>query len=256
MKKINVIIPNYNYGKYLELCLLSIFVQRCSCEIEILVADDNSSDQSLGILRRIKNFYDNEKIKLNFFSFEENRGEVQNTCFLLEKCDGDYIAYLDADDFWIDPNKLQKQFEFMEENPEYSLCFTGNLRLTEKEGYIPTPEADFWFGPPNDFNDEEIGNPDFIATRENCITSSSRFFRNYPDLSQRDFFSKFEYSDWALTYELSLRGKVKLMHYPSYVYRIHPGSLSKISKDGAKAVTSPIFEQRKQEFLQQKFNNQ
>lgn len=254
MKKINVIIPNYNYGKYLETCLLSVFVQRCSCEIEILVSDDNSTDQSLGILKRMKSSYETENIKLNFFESSINRGEVENTCFLLEKCDGDYIAYLDADDFWIDPYKLQKQFDFMEENPDHSLCFTGNLGLTEAEGYIPHAEADYWLGPPNDYSDEQIGNPDFIARNENCITSSSRFFRNYPDLVQKEFFSKFQYSDWALTYELSLRGRIKLLYSPSFVYRIHQESLSRASGPGTgfdewRSKTDSIFEDRKTEYL-------
>lgn len=253
MKKINVIIPNYNYGKYLETCLLSVFVQRCSADIEILVSDDNSSDQSLGVLKRMKKFYENEKIKLNFFESDVNKGEVENTCFLLDRCDGDYVAYLDADDYWIDPNKLQNQFDFMEQNPEYSLCFTGNLRLIESEGYVPHAEGDFWLGPPNEYSAEEIGEPDFIAKKQNCITSSSRFFRNYTDLVQRDFFSKFGYSDWALTYELSLRGKIKSMPYPGFVYRVHPGSLSTISDPGVdihqwRSEMEKIFEDRKTQY--------
>lgn len=256
MKKINVIIPSYNYGQYLEICIMSVFLQRCSCKIEILISDDNSSDQSVGVIKRLKSLYETEEIKLTFESFDKRLGAMENICSLIEKCDGEYIAYLDSDDYWINPYKLQKQFEFMEANPDFSMCFTGYLGLTEAEGYIPVPEGDFWIGPPIGTNVDEIGDPDFIANVHNCIFSSSRFFRNYPDLCQRDFYSNFVAVDWAMNYELSLRGKIKLLNFPSFVYRIHPVSLTKTSKDADKSLTSPIFEQRKQEFLQQKFNNQ
>ena len=158
---------------------MSVYIQKTDCEIEILVNDDCSTDYSLEILSRFKNYFEIPNIKLNFFENQNNKGEIQTTKFLLEKCDGDYIAYLDSDDYWIDPNKLQKQFE-----------------------------------------------PEFIARERNCIFSSSRFFRNYGDLAL-DYFDTFAYSDWPLNFELSLRGRINYSSYPSYVYRVHPGSLSK-----------------------------
>ena len=225
MKKVNVIIPNYNYGEYLETCLLSVFAQRVDFEIEILVSDDCSPDQSLGILRRMSRDYSCDRVKLNFFDNPVNQGEVKNTKFLLDKCDGDYIAYLDADDYWINPFKLQRQFDLMEQNPNYSMTFTGYISLQDGK-YVPHAEADYFIGPPPHLQIEEVVKPEFIAKVENCIFSSSRFFRNYGDLSL-DYFDSFDYSDWPLNFELSLRGEINYESYPSYVYRIHSDSISR-----------------------------
>ena len=82
MKKINIIIPNYNYGEYLETCLLSVFSQKIDCDVEVLVSDDCSPDQSLGILKRFKKNFSSEKMKLTFFENSINQGEVKNTKFL------------------------------------------------------------------------------------------------------------------------------------------------------------------------------
>lgn len=225
MKKINVIIPNYNYGEYLETCLLSIFAQRVDCEIEILVSDDCSSDQSLGILKRMLKNYSCEKIKLNFFENTINRGEVCNTKFLLNKCDGDYIAYMDADDYWINPLKLERQFNLMEEKIDYSMTYTGYLAL-ENGNFAPHGEGDYFIGPPQHLDIKKMVSPEFIANVANCIFSSSRFFRNYGDLAL-NYFDNFSYSDWPLNFELSLRGKINYESYASYVYRIHQDSLSR-----------------------------
>ena len=92
---------------------MSIFTQKVNCEVEIILSNDNSTDESLGIAERISSRYNTNNIHLKVFSQEENIGEIENTKFLLSKCDGKYIAYLDADDYWIDPYKLQKQYDAM-----------------------------------------------------------------------------------------------------------------------------------------------
>jgi glycosyltransferase involved in cell wall biosynthesis len=88
MDKINVIVPCYNYSNYLDLCLMSIFTQRVNCEVEIILSNDNSTDESLGIAERISSRYNTNNIHLKVFSQEENIGEIENTKFLLSKCNG------------------------------------------------------------------------------------------------------------------------------------------------------------------------
>lgn len=234
MSKISVIIPCHNYSNYLDLCLMSIFTQRSNFEIEILFSDDNSSDQSYGIAQRIAERYNTDKIHLTLFKQEKNLGELDNTKFLLSKCTGKYIAYIDADDYWIDPYKLQKQYDFMENNPEYSMCFTGQIGYDGvhhqpdptgfeflivpfyfiKNGGISSGEYEYSYG--------TLEPETFLES--NYVFSSSRFFRNYPDLFQ-DYFYEFPYSDWPMNFELGLRGKIHYMNFASYIYRIKPNSL-------------------------------
>lgn len=234
MDKINVIVPCHNYANYLDLCLMSIFTQRIDCTVEILFSDDNSKDESLGIAERIAKRYNNDNIFLKIFSHKDNLGELNNTRFLLSQCDGKYIAYLDADDYWIDPFKLQKQYNFMKNNEDYSMCYTGQIGF-DGTFHQPDPKgfdniiAPYHFIRTNeiyfDIHDYAYGTLDVkILCDANHVFSSSRFFRNYKDLFQ-DYFYEFPYSDWPMNFELGLRGKIHYMNFASYVYRIKTNSL-------------------------------
>ena len=217
--KVSVIIPCYNYSKYIEMCLLSVLCQRCDYDIEILISDDCSTDNSFNIIKRIKNAYDNlPGFEIKCFSHPNNIGEIQNTKFLLENCEGKYIAYLDADDFWTNPFKLSKQIEFMENNPDHSLCITGYVQLKDSGSYIPIDTFNHWFCPNVELSSENLCKGNIVGS------SSSRLFRRYDDLFN-DYFYNFPYSDWVVNFELSLRGKIGYLDFPSYVYRIHENSL-------------------------------
>lgn len=230
MKKVTVIIPNYNYGRFLDTCILSVLCQQTSFPVEILVSDDGSTDQSLEVLEYFSNTLRDHKFSFEFFS-RTNSGEIQNTKFLHEQAKGDYIAYLDADDYWIDPNKLQKQYDFMENNIDYSMCFTSYIIYSQEEKkFEPLRTGNLFFGPPGNFRKDEYTSSDFIANQHNCVTSSSRFFVNYPDLFQK-YMEEFPYSDWPINFELSLRGKIEHLEYPSYVYRVHQNSLTHSSEN-------------------------
>lgn len=223
MDCINVIIPCYNYSQYLDLCLMSVFTQRVNCKVHILLSDDNSSDDSYEIALRTSLNYNNDNISLTVFKQPKNLGEVGNTKFLLSKCDSKYIAYLDADDYWIDPYKLQKQYDFMESNLDYSLCCTGQI-MYDGKCYMPDPISNENIITPYFFinNHRELQPEDLIES--NFIFSSSRFFRNYEGII-KDYFDVFPYTDWPLNFELSLLGKIHYMYYASYVYRTKPDSL-------------------------------
>lgn len=219
--KVSVIIPCYNYSEYIEVCLLSVLCQRCDYDIEIIVGDDCSSDNSINIINRIQHLYGNiPGFEIKVLSHKVNIGELNNTKSLLENCTGEYIAYLDADDYWIDPFKLSKQIEFMNSNLDYSLCIAGFVHLDEDGTYTPDDKYNNWLCPVGELSSENLCNGNVVSS------SSSRFFRKYDDLLQDDFYV-FPYSDWLLNFELSLKGKIQYLNFPSYVYRIHSKSLSK-----------------------------
>lgn len=219
--RVSVIIPCYNYGNYIEKCIMSVLLQKLDFDIEILVGDDNSTDDSFNIVRRLKKFYENERVKFKIIKHEPNVGEINNTKSLLDSAEGEYIAYLDADDFWIDPLKMSKQIEFMDRNKEYSLCVAGQINF-QNNTYIPTPDFSYWLCP---MNPEEM-TPENLSSGNVVGSSSSRFFRNYPEII-KDYFYEFPYSDWPMNFELSLKGKIKYLDFPGYVYTIHENSLSK-----------------------------
>ena len=107
--KVSVLLPVYNQEKFLNNTISSILKQTYK-NFEIVIGDDNSSDNSLNILQKFKDKYPN-KIKL--LKNSKNLGVTKNCNNILNHCDGKYISIFFGDDLMY-PKKLQKQVENME----------------------------------------------------------------------------------------------------------------------------------------------
>jgi glycosyltransferase involved in cell wall biosynthesis len=217
MAKISVIIPCYNYERYLEQCISSVLLQRTEHEVEIIIGDDCSDDSSFEIAKRFESMYTYEGLTISVYRNEQHLGEVMNTEKLLQMVKGEYVAYLDGADYWIHPDKLQMQVEFLDENADHSMCVTGYIELRDT-GFAPSTGASYLI-PSLPMNSQRLseGNP--------VSSSSSRMFRNYGGL-YKEYFDNFPFSDWPINFELSFKGKIGFLNTPTYVYRIHSDSLT------------------------------
>ena len=213
--KVSVIIPCYNFEEYIEQAILSAVSQKTNFEFEILVRDDFSTDRSGLNIDRVSIFNSNVKV----FKPEENLGAQKNIKFLIEQSKGQYIAYLDGDDYWTDVNKLQKQIDFLDNNPDYILTFTGYCSKNKDGKYTPGPPHQ-WFCLPN-FENDEVKTENLL--RANYVTFG-RVFRNVNDLI-KDWMLDIHCLDWVIGYELSKKGRIKYLNFPSGVYRIHDGGI-------------------------------
>lgn len=108
MKKVSVIIPVYNSSKYLKECIDSVLNQSYK-NLEVIIIDDKSSDNSLDII----NSYKDKRIKL--ISLDKNSGVSVARNIGIDKSSGDYITFIDSDDYW-DLDKIKKQVDFIEKN--------------------------------------------------------------------------------------------------------------------------------------------
>lgn len=115
MKKITVIIPMHNSSKHIVECIESVINQTYE-NIEIIIVDDASKDNCLEIVKKIK---DN---RIKIIELKENVGAGIARNKGIEAATGDYICFLDSDDFWA-LNKLEKQVKFMEDN-NYTFVYT------------------------------------------------------------------------------------------------------------------------------------
>ncbi len=110
----------YNHEKYIATALNSILMQNVHFDYDIVVGEDCSTDNTRKILLEYKKKYP-DKFKLILHN--KNVGAINNQNITMKNCTGKYIACLEGDDYWSDPNKLQKQIDFLEANPEFSFCF-------------------------------------------------------------------------------------------------------------------------------------
>lgn len=134
--KLSVLFITYNHEEYIRQSLDGILMQECSFDYEIVVGEDCSTDSTREILKEYAEKYP-DKFVLLFR--EKNFGRpTMNVYDTGMHCRGDYIAFLEGDDYWTDTKKLQKQVDFLEKNKDYMAC-THTCEVVDKYG---NPETD------------------------------------------------------------------------------------------------------------------
>lgn len=116
---VSICLITYNQENIISEVLDYILKQKTNFKYELVIGEDCSQDATRDICKEYKkSFPDTIQLLLN----EQNMGLIDNFCSTVSHCSGKYIAICAGDDFWIDPLKLQKQVDFLENNPEYSMC--------------------------------------------------------------------------------------------------------------------------------------
>src|SRR3954469_6898978 len=118
--KVSIIIVTYNHDKYVIQALESILAQKTTFPFEILISEDCSTDKTREIVMQYAE-RNPERIRLFLSECNINTNFVVSRAIAAAR--GDYLALLDGDDFWISEAKLQQQAEFLDQRPEFSLCF-------------------------------------------------------------------------------------------------------------------------------------
>ena len=123
----------YNHEAYIAQTLDSFLIQKTNFPFEILINDDASKDHTAEIIKQyeikfsqiIKPIYQKE----NQFSQRVNVLGINN-----KRAKGKYIALCEGDDYWTDPNKLQRQFDQLEKNPSYAAVAENGIILFTHSG--------------------------------------------------------------------------------------------------------------------------
>jgi glycosyltransferase involved in cell wall biosynthesis len=238
--KLSVLVLCYNFEKYIEQCLLSIVSQRTNFDFEIIVRDDFSTDNSASIIDRVITYYPNIK----FIKGNINIGFAKSYEQILNLAKGEYIAYTDGDDYWFDIYKLQKQCDFLDSHPDYTLTCTGYWQKDEETQQYSPDNPNFWLIPVKYDEDFNLPSEDFLS-QNNC--HYGKVYRNIPHFF--DYMYDMPMLDWPMNFELSLKGKVKFLDFPSGVYRRHnSGVYSQLSSEWE------INQNKIRSMLQKRFN--
>lgn len=129
MVKVSVILTSFNHGEYIAKSIESILNQSFN-DFELIIIDDCSTDDSWEI---INSFNDKRIIAIRNKENYYADGVIFNT--ITKYATGEYCAIAHSDDTW-DINKLQKQYDFLSENPKYGACFTKVEFIDENDEVI------------------------------------------------------------------------------------------------------------------------
>lgn len=206
---------SYNHGKYIARAIEGVVSQQCSYKFEFIISDDCSKDDTASIIREYAAKYpDIIKPILN----NKNVGMQRNYLQALYACQGKYVAFLEGDDFWIDPLKLQKQADFLEQNPDFSFCFSDVDVIDELN-------VSHTFYPP--FEKDVYTLSDMVLNRMNIIPTPTIFLRNILPRRMPDFYFEGLSGDIIVALMLADKGKAKFMSEKMAVFRNHAGGITK-----------------------------
>ncbi|MDR3423604.1 MAG: glycosyltransferase [Alphaproteobacteria bacterium] len=130
---ISVIMPTYNHAPFVEQAIQSVLDQQ-GADFEFLIADDGSSDRTRDVVASVQDQ------RIAFFPNKINRGAAIVTNELINKASGEFIALINSDDCWSDPDKLAYQEQVMRENPSVGACF-GRAQFMDEGGHLIAKEG-------------------------------------------------------------------------------------------------------------------
>ena len=131
--KVTVILTSYNQAQYVAQAIQSVLNQTFT-DFELFIVDDGSTDNSQEI---IKTFTDP---RIKFFLYRKNLGALKAIKEPINSANGKYIATQHSDDLWT-ADKLEKQVDFLEKNPDYAACFTQAEFIDETGNLYELPET-------------------------------------------------------------------------------------------------------------------
>jgi glycosyltransferase involved in cell wall biosynthesis len=206
----------YNQEKYIRDALEGFLIQKTDFPIEIIIHDDASTDNTAGIIKEYENKHPGLIKPIYQKENQYSRGIKPSPNFVWPKCSGKYIATCEGDDYWTDPYKLQKQFDFLEKHPECSVCF-HNVSMVFENGKVSCPYHTKKLKPILKLRD---------MLNQNYIPTCSQLFRkNNLSYEFLESFRSHLFSDWPLHILNAQHGDIGYLDEIMGVYRVHGGGV-------------------------------
>lgn len=126
----------FNQARYIRDCLNGFVMQKTNFRFEAIVHDDASTDGNADIIKEYGEKYPDVIKPILETENQWSKRDGSLGRIMDQNTYGKYVAWCEGDDYWIDPLKLQKQVDFLEAHPEYSMCWTDAF---QESGETRTP---------------------------------------------------------------------------------------------------------------------
>jgi glycosyltransferase involved in cell wall biosynthesis len=204
----------YNHEACIAEAIESVMAQKTDFSFDLVIGDDNSSDATQNIC---ESYAAKHPGRIKYCRREKNMGMMPNFIATLQSCTGQYIAICEGDDYWTDISKLQLQAEFLDKNPDFTLCCHNHSVLAK--GKMVSAGRDFSEEYRTVKTEEYLLHPFFHTT--------SYFFRKsampYPF---PDWYTHVLAGDHFLVLFLAMKGKIGCLNKRMSVFRNHGSSVS------------------------------
>lgn len=214
MEKIDISIccATFNQEEYISDTIDSFLMQDVGgLKVEIIIHDDCSTDGTVSILKNYEK--NNSNIKLILQSENRYSKGLKIIPELIKRSKGKYIAFCEGDDYWTDSHKLLKQFQYMEENDNCTLCSHAAIMETKEGNYVD----DYCFQDNNKiFHLAEV-----VKNGGNFLPTHSLFYRRKSVLSLPKAYYECPVGDYPLQIFLTELGYCYHINDKMGVYRVN-----------------------------------
>lgn len=207
----------YNHENFIRVAIEGFLMQETTFPVEILIHDDASTDRTAEIIQEYQQKYPHLIFPIYQTENQHSKGVKISATYQFPRARGKYIALCEGDDYWLDCLKLQKQVEFLEQNQNYTACFTNAVFADEFKNVFATYVT---------FLEEGEVNPeDIIRLGGYIYPTCTLVFRKQVSEDLRSNIVKSLSGDTKLIVFAAIQGKVFFLNEKTAVYRRWYGGL-------------------------------
>ncbi|MDA7700417.1 glycosyltransferase [Methylophilaceae bacterium] len=215
---VSILLITYNHGKFIAKAIESILEQTTSYTFVIHVIEDCSTDNTQEVVMEYVRKFP-RKVVPHFNKKNIGKLVTQKNFFRgLKEMDGKYFAVLEGDDYWSSKNKLQKQVDFLEMNPDYVACAHNTIKIYEDGEH----ESHRFLYDPSTPQDHDI---ERMININSFFHASSMMMRNVLQGNPPSYFSNPWSCDIFMNIYICQYGKIRYFDDDMTVYRSHSGGM-------------------------------
>ncbi len=218
MPRLTVIIATKNGSRYITKALASIFDQTFAQHsetkdlLEVLVINDGSTDSTVQTVTD----YALSESRLRLISLETNVGPGLARDTGIQEATGEYIAFIDDDDEWVDEDKLKIQYDFLNEHTDHILVGSSTIEIVNEQRSLIRLHK-------NPLSDSAIRS---AILRKNCFAASSVLFKKESYLQVGGFKPMYLDEDYDLWLRMGKIGKFANVDGATIRYMVRPSNAS------------------------------
>lgn len=213
--QVNVLLVCYNQEQYIGQAVESILMQRFDGDLNLIIADDASTDNTLEIIRSMES---TTSIPFIFLPKQANLGIFHNYRRGFAACSGDYVAVMEGDDYWLEPNRIQRHVDFLECHKECVMTMNRLNNLYQELGsFLPQKwpfKADYQY-----ISARMLAMGNLLGNLSACVFRNSIVKKLKPEIFDINS------ADWMLGMAMGQWGYIAKLKDLSSVYRISQNGL-------------------------------
>jgi glycosyltransferase involved in cell wall biosynthesis len=213
--QVNVLLVCYNQEKFIGQAVESILMQQFDGAINLVIADDSSTDNTLNIIR---SYEAKSPFPFEYLPKEANLGIFHNYRRAFSACKGDYIAVMEGDDYWLVPDRIQRHIDFLENHQDCVMSMNRLNNLYHEQGlFVPQKwpfKEDYQY-----ISARMLAMGNLLGNLSACVFRNSAVKKLKPEIFDINT------ADWMLGLALGQWGYIAKLKDLSSVYRISQNGL-------------------------------